>query len=159
MAKPGPKPKAPPIPVPAGFKFCFHCRTAKPCADFATDRRAGDRLKHVCRSCDAERRRSYRLSTEAPRRRAESAAKATRGSIFSRMKADPRTSLGTGPNLICRSPPIPVPPLSQPSAATAYMTLSPPELGGSRWLAARAPIARCTLSGLSRFPAQATRRP
>lgn len=52
--------RIPPVKVPAGAKFCFDCSTAKPYADFATDRVKWDGLRTMCRSCDADRVSAYR---------------------------------------------------------------------------------------------------
>ncbi len=52
--------RIPPVRVAAGVKFCFQCSTAKPHAHFATDRKAWDALRPMCRCCDASRVRAYR---------------------------------------------------------------------------------------------------
>jgi hypothetical protein len=51
--------RVPPIAVAAGAKYCFQCATAKPVEHFAMDNKAWDRLRSMCRSCDAGRFQAY----------------------------------------------------------------------------------------------------
>ena len=52
--------RVPPVRVGTGQKFCFHCSTTKPYAEFAADRAKWDGLRPMCRVCDAGRAAAYR---------------------------------------------------------------------------------------------------
>jgi len=54
--------KIPPVPVPAGCKFCFRCTTVHRVTAFGTERRKPDGLASTCRACVAAAKRE-RLET------------------------------------------------------------------------------------------------
>ena len=83
--------RIPPVRVAAGVKFCFQCSTAKPNEQFATDRKAWDALRPMCRSCDASRVRAYRAK-KAERSVADRIAQSRRN--WHEIKAGVEASLG-----------------------------------------------------------------
>ena len=49
------KKKIPPVPVPAGHKYCFKCSTLKPIDAFAIARAQSDGRRSVSRRCHVAR--------------------------------------------------------------------------------------------------------
>lgn len=49
--------KIPPVPVPAGHKYCFGCTTVHRLSAFTADRRKPDGCATRCRACIADKRR------------------------------------------------------------------------------------------------------
>ena len=47
-----PRKKTPPVPVPAGHKYCFKCKTVKPIKAFNRDKSRRDGRRDKCSVCD-----------------------------------------------------------------------------------------------------------
>jgi hypothetical protein len=90
----GPMPrKLPPVPVPAGAKFCFRCNTVHPFAAFAVDRSKPDGHRPMCRDCDSARRLRHYHSPEQAALRASRGPTAPKAATASKPAAPraPRT--------------------------------------------------------------------
>lgn len=72
--------RQPPVVVPMGRKYCFQCQTVHLQSAFATDRKMWDRLRPMCRACDASRWQKYSKTPEG-------AATIERGKAWARITA------------------------------------------------------------------------